>query len=85
MSRFSQVFMNEEELRVTHRFIKDVPDCTPAHDIFVRDKDGYLTIKNPAPKYQGNNYIIQELVSGYVGLNNVTRIEYNFVDLGSHQ
>ena len=34
----------------------DIPNCAKAHDIFVTDKDGYLTIKNPAPKYRGTAY-----------------------------
>lgn len=57
MSKYSHLFTDEGKPRVTHRWLTDIPNCTPAYDIFVCDKDGYLTIKNPAPKYQGNAYV----------------------------
>ena len=56
-SRFP--FVEEETLRVTHRFDRSIPGCVPAHDIWIfnddpaRDPDRlYMTIKNPSKPYR---------------------------------
>lgn len=34
----------------TMRRYGDIPNCTPAVDVFKVDDEGYLTIHNPAPR-----------------------------------
>lgn len=36
--------------RVNHRWLTDIPNCTPAYDVMRVDADGQIVILNPAPK-----------------------------------
>ena len=57
MSKYSHLFIvAATPEHVITRDDGDIPNCTKAYDVFVTDKDGYLTIKNPAPKYRGTAY-----------------------------
>jgi len=60
MSKYSHLFDNPLDVStlpyaLTRKY-GDIPDLVLARDVFVTDKDGYLTIKNPAPKYRGTAY-----------------------------
>ena len=44
-------------LRVTLRARGDIPGCTPAVDVFVEDKTGKITIRNPAEPSKLNYYL----------------------------
>lgn len=60
MSKYTHLFgpdFYDDNTRVHNRKHGEIPYCTPAVDVFVRDADGYLTIKNPSPRYKGNTYI----------------------------
>jgi len=61
MSKYRNIFNNPLDVStlpysLTRKF-GDVPDIQQAHDIFVVDDNGYVTIKNPAPKTKLSPYI----------------------------
>lgn len=39
------------ENRVIHRRRGDIPNCTPAYDVWYEDKNGVIKSRNPPPKW----------------------------------